>query len=161
MLNFDGIFTIYKNRLAILLLIILILISGFLSLKHFQTQKKAKISADIAIGIAYLEEGKKDISLYYFEKAFNNSNNFAKVIAGVGVIKSIEGSAESDVKIINILKIIRSYSSKEFKEFIDSVYFSRLLQLKPEEAESKEFKNFRQNIDKSENQTLKRIYGKN
>ena len=161
MLNFDSIVTVYKNKLAILLFIILILISAFLTLKHFQSQKQAKISADIAVGIAYLEEGKKDISLYYFERAFNSSNNFAKVIAGVGVIKGIQGSVESDAKTINMLEIIRNYSNKEFKEFVDSVYFSRLLKHKPEEVQNKEFQKFQQNLTKSENQTLKKLYGKN
>lgn len=161
MLHFYSFLFVHKNKFFTFFAVALFFIFGILTFNYFDTQKKAKISSDIAVGFAYLGEGKKEISLYYFEKAFNESKGMTNLIAGSGVAKSLVGSFEEDQKILTVLNIMRGSAGKMFQEFINSIYFSRLIKLNSTNLETAEFKKFLQDLSKSKNETIKQIYGVN
>jgi hypothetical protein len=120
-----------------------------LSILHFRDSKRAKMSADIAVGIAYLEEGNKDIALYYFEKAFNLSEGFYGVLSGVGVIKSLKGKPDFTEKSKIIYNLIKDYKSPKF---INMIILSNYLQNTSKEGivDNASFKKFKDYASKNQ-----------
>lgn len=144
--------------LIALLVVFLFIIISILSLNHFRDKKRAKISADIAVGIDYLEEENKEIALYYFEKAFNESDGLQGVLAGVGVIKSLEGKSDFDEKSNTIFSIIKNYKAPKFiNMFVLSNYLQNLS--KYGKTDDVSFKKFESYAKKHEhfNQSLEAI----
>jgi hypothetical protein len=111
---------IIKNRLILLLSLLglLIAIIAISSTSYFLNKKRANVSANIAIGISYLEQEQNDKALFYFQEAFNSSNGIYGIIAGSGIIQSLKESKDSNEKIINIFKIIKEYKAPTFINMI-------------------------------------------
>jgi hypothetical protein len=128
--NLDTIYflLIEKRLIAILLamgiLLVIVAISGVF---YFSQKQKSKISAQIAIGFANLEAGRNEIALIYFQDAFNQSSGLYGVIAGSGIIRSLNLEEQYNAKAQNILTLIKDYKSPTFiKMFVIGSYLGNV-----------------------------------
>ena len=157
-----GFFFLKNIKITFLAIVLgfLILFSVLIFL-HFDQKKKAMASAQLAIGFAYLDEGNKDLSLYYFQETFNKSKDLYQLIAGVGVAKALSeipnsGIANAQEKIINVLSIVKSYKKDEFiSTLLNGVYFSNTAEFSKGTFKSSDFNKFEANVMKGSNQTFK------
>ncbi len=128
--NLDTIYflLIEKRLIAILLaMAILLVIIATSGVFYFSQKQKSKISAQIAIGFANLEAGRNEVALIYFQDAFNQSSGLYGVIAGSGIIKSLNLDEQYNAKTQNILTLIKDYKSPTFiKMFVIGSYLGHI-----------------------------------
>lgn len=152
-----------KNRFNFLILLVILIgiIITFLSFSYFSTQKKAKVSAKIAIAFVYLEEEKKDKALLYFQDVFNSSKNLYGVISAAGVLKSLEQDSTFNQKAQNVLSIIKNYKSPKFiKMFLLSSFLENASHFDSNSVKSKDLeklKKFATNIGEPFTQSVQSI----
>ena len=117
----EGIITfLVKHRAMLLLLFVLAFLTSvaFSVFSYFSIKKRASISAQIAIGLTYLEEERSDIALVYFQNAFNKSNGLYGFISGAGLVRALKGDANYNQKAGHILSIIKDYKAPTFIQMV-------------------------------------------
>jgi hypothetical protein len=106
------------KKLVISFTCFVILVLCFVSYSYFRDVQRSEISANIAIGIANLEEGRNEIAIYYFQQAFNSSKGLYGVISGIGIMQSLQGRVDFKEKSQNIIQIIKDYNAPKFIQMI-------------------------------------------
>lgn len=145
----------YKKYFIWAIVIKVMILFTIVSFDHLSKERKSKISANIAIGIAYLNEERNDEALYFFEQAFNASGGIYRFIATSGIINVLSKSGNEE-KILNILKMIQGEKGTlVFNQILSVVYFSILSKNQLTVAQDKDFMKLKDWVINGDNDILK------
>ena len=142
-LNAEGIISfLVKHRAIVLLLFVLgfFISVAFSTFSYFSTKKRASISAQIAIGLTYLEEERSNIALIHFQNAFNKSDGLYGFISGAGIVRALKDDASYNQKAGHVLSIIKDYKVPTFIQMIAlSSYLQNISHFNKPAFQSKDF----------------------